>query len=194
MKYGFILASLTISVNGAVFVYDEAMDGDVSNDYLNPLNLTLGVGTSTLKGSIADGDRDLFTLIVASGMTLDSIKLLSYTTDSENPSNVSYLLSQPGAFLSAPPDNDFSDPIGYVGFGKWAEGREILRFLTVGPPYDYVNKLGPGSYAFWINETGPKSDYSFSFTVSANVIPELSSSLFFLVTGLFVFQRNRSSN
>ncbi len=171
------LLALTSIGNAAVFSYDEAVNGDLSDEYLLPTQLSPGVGTSTLKGTIADGDLDLFTLTVAAGMNLNSIKLLSYATDAENTGNVSFLLSQPGAILSAPPSNDFADPIGYVGFGTWAEGREILRFLTTGPPYDYASSLEPGSYAFWINETGYASTYQFSFTVAPIIIPEPSLSL-----------------
>jgi hypothetical protein len=179
---------------GAVFVYDEAISGDVSDNYLLPLLFSPSAGTSTIRGTISDSDRDLFTINIASGLSLDSIRLLSYTTDSENPENVSYLLSQPGAFLSAPPDNDFSDPIGYIGFGEWAEGREILRFLTTGPPYDYANKLGPGDYAFWVNETGPNSSYSFSFTVTENSVPEPSVFMVLLVSVGFLCRRSNRSH
>lgn len=125
---------------GAVFTYDETLDGDISDNYLAPSVLTPGAGASTLKGTVVDGDRDLFTLIVAAGLRLDSIRVLSYTTDSENPDNLSYLMSQPGFTLSSPPTNDFADAVGYVCFGKWAEGRNVLNIITVGPPYDYASR------------------------------------------------------
>ncbi len=186
------LLALTCIGNAAVFSYDEAVIGDLSDEYLLPTQLSPGVGTSTLKGTIADGDLDLFTLTVAEGFNLNSIILLSYATDAENTGNVSFLLSQPGAVLSAPPSNDFADPIGYVGFGTWAEGREILRFLTTGPPYDYASRLGPGSYAFWINETGSASSYQFSFTVAPIIIPEPSLSLLASASLTLLLRRKRT--
>jgi hypothetical protein len=47
-----------------------------------------------------------------------------------------------------------------------------MGFITFGAPYHDAPALGQGSYAFWINETGPRSGYSLEFNVSA--IPEPS--------------------
>lgn len=190
-----IFAALLIlapTATGAVFTYDEILDGDISDNYLAPLLLTPGTGSSVLKGTVVDGDRDLFTLVIASGLRLDSLRLLSYVTDSENPENLSYMMSQPGTTLSSPPSSDFVDSVGYVGFGKWAEGRNILGTITAGPPYDYVSTLGPGSYAFWINETGPTSGYQFQFNVSA--IPEPSATLCLLPILATLLHRRRCLN
>jgi hypothetical protein len=185
------LLALTLAhgASGAVFVYDELLHGDISDDYLLPAVLTPGAGASTLKGTVVDGDRDLFTLVVAAGLRLDSLRLLSYSTDSENPENLSYMMSQPGTTLSSPPSNDFADPIGYVGFGTWAVGRNVLRTITAGPPYDYAATLGPGSYAFWINETGPVSGYEFQFNVTA--VPEPSTLIGILLAAPLCTRRRR---
>ncbi|MEY3896251.1 MAG: hypothetical protein RLZZ214_1771 [Verrucomicrobiota bacterium] len=181
--------ALAPGARGAVFIHDETLHGDLSDDYLMPALFSPGAGSSTLKGTVVDGDRDLFTLVVAAGLRLDSLRVLSYTTDSENPENLSYMMSQPGALLSSPPSNDFADPIGYVGFGAWAVGRNVLRTITAGPPYDYAATLGPGSYAFWINETGPTSGYEFQFNVTA--VPEASALLGILLSAPICFRRRR---
>jgi hypothetical protein len=183
--------TLVPCASGAVFIHDESLHGDLSDDYLAPTLLTPGLGISTLKGTVVSGDRDLFTLVVAAGMRLDSLKLLNYTTDSENPDNLSYMMSQPGTTLSSPPSNDFADSIGYVGFGAWAVERNILRSITTGPPYNYAATLGQGSYAFWINETGPRSGYEFQFAVSE--IPEISSWAGILLAAPLCFRRRRNS-
>jgi hypothetical protein len=186
---------LTHSAGAAVFAYDESILGDLSDDYLIPHVFTPGTGTSTLTGSVADGDRDLFTIDIAAGLQLTSLFLVSYTTtDPDRPDNITYLLAQPGATLAAAPSNEDPYPggaIGYVGFGKWAEGRELLRFLTAGPPFDYATTLGPGSYAFWINETGPVSGYQFRFQVAA--VPEPSIPMLAAVAGLLLVRRKRAS-
>ncbi len=173
----------------AVFYHDESVAGDLSDNYLLPTVFTPGAGSSVLKGTVIAGAPDLFTLVVAADLRIDSIILLSYTTDSENPENLSYLMSQPRATLSAPPSSDFAEPIGYVGFGKWAEGRNVLRIITAGPPYDYAATLGPGSYAFWLNETGPVSGYEFQFNLTA--VPEPGAFLLALFSLPFFFSRVR---
>lgn len=183
--------ALAPGASGAVFTHDETLHGDLSDDYLAPTILTPGAGSSTLKGTVVDGDRDLFTLVVAAGLQLDSLRVLSYATDSENPENLSFMMSQPGAILSSPPSNDFADPIGYVGFGSWAVGRNMLRTITAGPPYDYAATLGPGSYAFWINETGPVSGYEFQFSVTA--VPEAGAPMLALAAVSLLCVRRRRS-
>lgn len=171
---------------GAVMAFDESIQGDLSDDYLIPNVFQPDAGTFSLKGSVVNGDRDLFTMNLTIGLSIISIKLISYSTDSENPDNVSYFLSQPGSTLSASPTSDFAQPIGYVGFGKWAENREVLRIMTAGPPYNYANSLGTGSYAFWINETGPMSGYEFRFTI----VPEPSTAAL-LAASFILFRRKR---
>lgn len=178
---------LATHTKAAVLVYDESISGDLSDDYLIPHVFTPPAGTLTIKGSVVDGDRDLFTFDIGAGLTLTSIKLLSYVTDPENPENLSYFMSQPGATLSAPPADDFAESVGYVGFGSWAVGRELIRILTVGPPYDYAATLGPGSYAFWVNETGPTSSYQFQFTV----VPEPGTPLLALPALALLLRRKR---
>ncbi len=188
-----LLVAFASALDGraAVFHHDESVAGDLSDNYLLPTVFTPGAGSSVLKGTVISGAPDLFTLVVAAGLRIDSIQLLSYTTDSENPENLSYLMSQPRATLSAPPSSDFAEPVGYVGFGAWAEGRNVLRIMTAGPPYDYAATLGPGSYAFWVNETGPTSGYEFQFNISA--IPEPGA--FFLVcAGLPLLLRRKRKN
>jgi hypothetical protein len=193
MRANLFAALLTLASTApgwaAVFYHDESVAGELSHEYLLPTVFTPGAGSSVLKGTVIAGAPDLFTLVVAAGLRLDSLALLRYTTDAENPENLSYLMSQPRATLSAPPSNDFAEPIGYVGFGEWAVGRNVLRVITAGPPYDYAATLGPGSYAFWINETGPVSGYEFQFNVAA--VPE-PSALWFTLIGLpAVFLRRR---
>jgi hypothetical protein len=166
MRANLFAALLTLASTApgwaAVFYHDESVAGELSHEYLLPTVFTPGAG---------------------------SLALLNYTTDAENPENLSYLMSQPRATLSAPPSNDFAEPIGYVGFGEWAVGRNVLRVITAGPPYDYAATLGPGSYAFWINETGPVSGYEFQFNVAA--VPE-PSALWLTLIGLpAVFLRRR---
>lgn len=181
--------TLTHAGGAAVFVYDESILGDLGDDYLNPHVFTPGAGTSSLTGEVVNGDRDLFTIDIAPGLQLKSILLLSYTSA---PDNISYLLAQPGATLAAPPSNQNPYPggaIGYVGFGEWAEGRELLRFLTAGPPFDYATTLGTGSYAFWVNETAASSDYSFQFSVVP--VPEPDTLMIFLTTIPLLFRRNK---
>jgi hypothetical protein len=189
-----LLAGITSSASGAVFTYDEDISGDISNDYLNPLVFTPTAGISTLRGSISADNRDLFTIVVASGTVLDSIRLLSYVTSPDEPRNLSFLLVQPGATLSEEPNDNFEAPIGFTSFGAFSIERDLnlLPIITAGPPFFEVTQLEAGSYAFWINETGPTSRYEFAFNITA--VPEPSAlTVALLATFPLVLRRRRTS-
>lgn len=188
----FLTACATPHAFGAVFAYDEAITGDISNNYLAPLVFTPTAGVSTLKGSVALNNPDLFTIVVANGLVLDSIRLLSYATSSSDPGNVSYLLSQPRATLSRPPTNgnNYGAPIGYTSFGAFAVtgNLNLLPTITAGPPYFSITEFGAGSYAFWVNETGPASTYEFAFNLTAVPEPSVMTAL---LAGLPLIWRRR---
>lgn len=154
----------------AVVLWDEAISGDLSDDYTTPTLLTTVLGDNRVVGSLrgTDLDLDLFTLTVSAGHELRAIRLVDYTT--ANPTNVGFMGMQPGSNLSNPPSNSFPDPIGYVLYGTWAIGQDILPTVVGGQPFNGINPLPADQYAVWLNETGASSRYQWSFEVAA--IPE----------------------
>lgn len=177
----------------AVILWDESVSGDLADDYTTPTLLTAGLGDNRVIGRLTglDFDLDVFTVTVGAGHQLSALRLVNYTTGT--PANLGFIGMQPGSNLSSPPSNFFSDPIGYVLYGTWAVGLDILPNVVVGQPFNNVNPLPAGKYAIWLNEVGPASTYEWSFEVTT--IPEPGSMMLViggLLTPFFLRTRTRS--
>ena len=164
-----------------LFFHDEATSGDLSDNYLSPTQLTVGLGNNILTGSLSGGtnDLDLFELIVPQGLEVTAIRLLDF----EGGLAGSFLIMQPGSTLSAPPANDFSDPVGFTILSPGGVGSDLLPTIALPgitslAPFFGVDTLTEGSYAGWLNETGPSSTYSLQFEASSTTaVPEPSAAL-----------------
>ena len=177
------VSSLSLATGQSTF--DEALSGDISDNYLAPTPFTVGLGNNILSGSLSGGtnDLDLFELIVPNGLEVTAIRLLNYNSTPSN--NGSFLLLQPGNTLSIPPSNTFADPIGFSIIGSTNVGSDLLPTIIVPgastlAPFFGTSTLTSGSYAGWLNETGAAATYSIQFETSA--IPEPSTSLFLALT------------
>ncbi len=178
----FCIITIASSATAAPFNYDEAFLGDISNDYLNPTSLVVDAGNNILTGALSGGtnDLDMFRLIVPQGLEVTAIRILEFAGGRSG----SYLLMQPGNTLSSAPSNDPSTAPGPIGFSilsSGAIGSDVLPVITFASapsiaPFFGAATLTEGSYAGWLNETGPASTYKLQFEV-ANTIPEPSTSL-----------------
>lgn len=137
------------------FNYDEAIDGDLSNDWLAPTQFpAFGVGQSVATMTTVDsneltGDRDYFTITVPAGLQLDSITLLSL--DANGGDDVAFLGIQAGDQVTVDPN--FPNPAPLLGWLLTQQsnvGNDILA-IAVGAEN---TPLGPGQYSFWVQQTG----------------------------------------
>ncbi len=89
-RYALFVLALATAVGAgqapahANFIYDEARDGDLSNDRLNPTLLIAGAGVNTLTGMTvtlpppAGRDFDYVTVTIPAGLQFDSLVLAAY--------------------------------------------------------------------------------------------------------------------
>ncbi len=175
----------------AVVLWDETISGDLADDFSVPTQLHTVPGDNRVAGGLRgyDFDLDLFTLTVTEGYQLSGVSLISYSSGSL--ANQSFLGMQPGSRLSTFPNANFGDPIGYVLYGNWAVGQDVLPTIVRGRPFSDANPLPSGSYAVWLNETGEASRYEWSFQVTAIPEPRLLVSMMGGL-GLTLFRRRRS--
>ena len=159
--------SLTATVWAAV-VYDESVNGDLSNDENAPTTLSFSVGSNQLLGSVGVNDRDdYFNFIIAPGQTVDSIILDSYVSSGQTQTQSSSI--DAWAFFI---------PFQFPGFSGTFGINDIGNEIGLGV-------LPPGSYSFLLNEGGfaAVADYTFSFNVSSSPVPSPSTMLL-MGTGL----------
>jgi hypothetical protein len=174
------LATLLFAVSVAraqVLSYDEATQGDLSGNPAAPADFgTLAVSSHSLKASFVTGDYDLIKFTLAPGTHLDSIFLNSYAGSTSSFSGI-----QSGSTWSAGLGYDV-DPaplLGWVLFGEntIADDYDILdnliyQYASADDAIGFTPPLGPGTYTFLFQETGPfavNADFTF------NVVPEPST-------------------
>ncbi len=153
-----VLLTLSGTLLHADIVYDESIDGDLSNFENAPTNLDFGGGVSQLRGTIGGsfnpnvGDGyDSLTFSIAANQTLYTILLNDYQVAGGNFSTGVNIFTASGTFL------------GSVAMNQSHIGSDILDLTGVGD-------LGPGDYQINFREfTAPGQTYDFSVFVA---IPE----------------------
>jgi len=171
MHASMLLAALSCvpTVSWAAFVYDEAVDGDLSGDGLTPTVLVAGAGVNTLVGTVSTPDLDYLTFNVASGFRLEALVLVSVSTD-----DLSFIAVQSGATFTEPPgDPDPANLLGWVHFDPTLAGTDILDDMGLGDgAIGFTPPLPSGDYSFWIqNINSDGTDYEMQFVVSAVPVP-----------------------
>ncbi len=166
------------SASLAVPIYDESIDGDLSDDRLAPTARVLAAGSNTVSGSVVTAagiDLDYLTVTVPAGLQLDAIVLDTY----ESANSQSFIAVQAGSVFTVPASAPtVGDLLGWnhFGSGPGQVGTDILDDIGAGPgAIGFTGPLPGGSdYTFWIQETGPSpAAYGLDFVVT----PEPASAL-----------------
>ena len=158
--------------------FDEAIDGDISNEPGTPLSLQLANGDNRISGTVITSpdtgtDLDYVSINVPEGSVLNSLILEAYTSVDD----VSFIGIQEGptfTLLSADAPENQNQLLGWSHLGS-SVGVDILG--TIGSPpgagdadtaQGFTPPLTAGDYTFWIQETGPEQvDYTLNMVVSA---------------------------
>jgi uncharacterized protein (TIGR03118 family) len=166
--------ALVLSTSGAhAGGYNEAVSGDLSNNGLLPTAVALGAGSNLVLGSTGNPgtgvDLDYFTVTVAAGTQLTALKVMAGTA----PLGLAFLGLQAGSQVTVSPSS--GSPAGLLGWSHYAAsdiGADILPRIGTGfGASGFSGPLGPGSYAFWIQDfNGGVSSYALDLTVAA--VPE----------------------
>ena len=144
----------------AAFVYDESVDGALSNDGMQPTVLTPGPGNNYVFGSV-DGlgidQSDFFTFGVPAGWTLAHVCVYAYSM----PDDDSFLgIEDANVYVTGQQNPNY---FGYTFFGQEDIGVDILPELGASNG-NFTPPLGAGDYAFWINEGTAEREYALTFT------------------------------
>jgi hypothetical protein len=176
------LVALTAASPALAAGWNEAVDGDLSNDGLAPSAVSLSVGSTTVIGAtgraVTGGpvDRDYFTFVVPAGHVLESMILLKGVTVV---GGGSFLGLMAGPLFTVSPTSGTAD--GLLGWTIYSEGNvgtDLLPAMSIPAlgSSGFDIPLPAGAYSFWVQETGVGvAAYAFEFNVSA--VPELSPAL-----------------
>ncbi|MEF7612510.1 PEP-CTERM sorting domain-containing protein [Aquincola sp. MAHUQ-54] len=155
--------------------WNEATNGDFSDDGLAPTFVALALGSNEIRGASGDlfgggPDLDYFRITIPVGAVLSSITVLAGTT----PPTLAFMGIQAGTQVTT---NSAGPLLGYILYEMNDIGRDILPVMgedlnTIG----FTAPLPSGDYAFWIQDyDSGASPYQFDFTVTA--VPEPASAL-----------------
>ena len=163
-----LLAVVTLSPGSgaqAGIVYSETIDGELSDNLVAPTALSLPsnppltvilngqVGNNGNSGATDGSDADYFSFTLSGGVSLESIQVISSTTNS---------------FFGYTAGNGFSGQ-GFAdvdGFALTQTGAGELLDDLVGSGASLSGDI----FSFWIQETEPTlADYSIQFTFAAPV-------------------------
>lgn len=179
------VASLSAQV-----VYDEALDGDLSDLPAAPTVVTLSPGSNIIRGTTGFDpvDRDIWTFTLPAGQSLASIIVDTHITSEDQ----SFLAVESGSMIT---DIGTSDNLlGATLFGSnpgQLVGDDILDDLgmaNIGGA-GFTPPLSSGTYTFWYQETADDTEFAFNF----QVVPEPSSMVLVVFSGLgLVLMRRRS--
>ena len=165
-----LLGAALLSTSAMAAGYKESKSGDLSNDGLNPTKVKLALGDNIIDGDYGKSgtiDRDYFWVKIPDGQQLSAIVLDPRT---QVGGFVSFIGVQKGKQVTVDPNGGSPEGLlGWTHYGTDDEGTDILPAICQGdgakgctPP------LGPGSYAFWVQETGTCAcHYRFIFKVTA---------------------------
>jgi len=192
---------------GNRIIYDESIDGNLSNNYTSPTVVSVGLGSNQFFGTTGRAapagtgviDRDYLTFTIPAGMHLVAIEVL--------PGTQSDTVGAPVSFIGIRAGNVGSDPtttpaytnadlaltlLGYYLYGPADIGNDILDNLAIAntltpPAQGFTAPLGAGTYTLWIQETVVGN---FNYGFDLQVVPE-PESLPLLALGLLGLAYNR---
>lgn len=167
-----VILGFTSTANAAI-MYDESVNGDLSDDNLAPTQLgSAELGSNIVKGS-TDNDPlepDFWSLTIDPGYLLSAIILNEYS----NEDDASFFAVSQGDQITSITDG--SDLLGITLFGAadgTLVGQDLLDDLATattirGVTVDgFTAPLGAGTYTFWTQETAGVTTYEFDFQVTA---------------------------
>lgn len=185
-----LLLALGFSAPGlSAVVWDEANNGDLSNDGLNPTTVGVSLGSNIVNGSTGNPgtgvDRDYFRFTIPVGAALTSITIQPNTTVS---GSSSFIGLQAGPQLTVTPSGvGVENLIGFSHYGNADVGVNLLPLLAA----SFISGLPSGTYSLWLQETGGPVDYGIDFGVTAVPLPAAAWLLMPGLLGLWTRARRR---
>jgi len=173
---------LIAPVKAAIF-WNEAINGDLSNNQSAPSTFTLASGVNSVMGTVGGGSdsRDWLTLTIPAGLQLNSLTPAAYASSDA----VAFTGVQSGAaFVGSPLAAE--SYLGYTHFGAGNVGVNILSAMgSAAGAQGFTPPLGSGSYVFLIQQLGAAASYQFDYDVTP--VPEPRAHLAIaIVCGVFL--------
>jgi len=150
-------------------IYNEATNGDLSNDRAAPTVINFGPGDNDILGTTgaATGGnvRDYFTFTIPTGATLTALTVLNSAITA---GASAFIGLEAGGQITVDPAAATAAPLlGYRHFAPADIGVDILPLMGIAVgAIGFTAPLGAGQYSVWIQDTSPgTSVYGLRFEV-----------------------------
>ncbi len=150
-------------------IYDENGEGDLSGDHTAPQGPFVLVNGSNIVMAHQQGsprDVDYFTIEVPVGQQLTGLTLLGYEASA---GNLAFIGIVSGSnFPNDANSTGASDLLGGTTYGAQDLNENILEAMgNLGGAQGFSGPLPAGTYSIWLNQTGPNSEATLSFELTA---------------------------
>lgn len=169
----------------AQVLWDESINGNLSNDRLNPTNLALNVGNNHIIGSMDSNDKQYVHFTLAPGMALTQLFVVSYVSQD----NAAFIGVQEGSVFTEPAQGaNAANLLGYTLWGTEQIGTDILPAMGTGfGSMGFTPPLTGSDYTFWIQQTGDPTDFDLNFVTT----PEPGTMSLAIGAGLLILRRRK---
>jgi len=185
-----IIPMLVVSSAAATVIWNQPVNGPLSESPSSPTPFTLAAGTNSIIATVGGGsgetgiNQNWVTVTIPTGFQLSEYVLAAYSsTDAQGFTGVQAGTSFAGGESAV---NTESSYLGYAHYGTGATNGSLPPTNLVGDdllpimanPSDaagaqgFTPPLSSGSYTFLIQQLGATTNYQFDFDVSA--VPEPS--------------------
>jgi len=176
------------AASAGIVVFDEARDGDASDDRFAPTLVALAGGVNILRGFSGQSpmpdvhDLDYITFTIPAGFQLESFMLESASVGGA----FSFVALQAGPVITIPADwTSVESPLlGWAHFGSADVGLDLLPTMASSPgSVGFSGPLPAGAYALWIMELDTSEPYTYSFGLGVTAVPAPSALAIALAIG-----------
>jgi hypothetical protein len=172
------ISSITSS-SLATVVWDEAVNGDLSNNRTVPTPLVVGNGVNTIRGSLTgnfgDGEYyDYVTFGIPAGYAMVAIKLDALTSANSGATIIG--LAAGNTFPTDPNGGNASMMLGWTTAAPTGVGSDILPTMAKANYGGVGNSgfsipLAASTYSLWIQDYNTPATYQLSLVLEATVAP-----------------------
>lgn len=151
----------------AQILWQESLQGDLSDDRLDPTDFALAEGGQLLLGVLSGGDgegnidRDYFSVSVPAGAVLARMDLIQYFSQDF----AAFIGIDRGPVFSISPEEATPDALfGWALFGGEEIGEDLLPLMGENGT-GFMPPLPEGVYTFWVQQTGEATVWAANFFV-----------------------------
>lgn len=167
-----LLSAGAIQQCHAQIIWDEGVNGDLSNNRLAPTNINLGFGVNGMIVTTSSSDVDYVHVHLGSGMSVTQLNLVSWSGVDQR----GFMALQAGStFTESTSNPNVANMLGYCHIGPAAGnlGKDLLPILASGAgAQGFTPPLAGSDYTFWLNQTSFNAE---TYRLDFVVVPEPSS-------------------